>query len=1037
MTDKMSEEPTVRPTHSVIVPLNDLEAVTIVRLVDALNKGVGKTCARPKAHTLSHGWGGRAILDETTIDDLALTVILVETPDEAIAHRLQRSDRTVVPVDHHIYATASGSLIDRRSPLSSLEQVMRFLDVDPSALPSELAGEIPLVAANDRGFIPQLAKVALNSSKTSHEARARVEDIRCRDLTIARLAAKDPSTRPDILKLMGDQARWQEALKATSDQIDAARMAYREAYTNGQARWLDLDGVPSKDAGPRLLLARLPETHRYVMADAIYWEMCGDDAKALEQPIEMLLVFYKTETRDSADPTNKQEEREILTRIEFSGASDRRDQVAQWFDPQVRKCWSAAIGRLECFAGGGDSAYFGASDPLGGHESALSDLVNCLLGDLLTGNRPVSAWRTSFVQALALGDPLDRHLEEEQEAVTCLRALGLFLRRRADRDQVDEPDAPPVSDLKRRILDHLERWRARVGDGSPRPEPLPIGEEERHYFLPHLRDLMAWRPSSDDAVDPWDQALNAIREGRALVSIVLPPEGLTFRVRRGGYEREVALPIRDLRLHFFYNDVLLVEWSVAEPEGGPAKGKVTWPDLLKADHPAVGRPLGQVIDLNAKLRFTHSTYCSNDGVQGQSTAVTLTQAGWDRGTLRHGAAVSDSPFIGWYLALLEFALGLNPDDFAPDGALGSQSRVRALFDDRARVITSVVPLGRLPTTPQGRAAFDVMLARLTTVDPYGTGHTCDPAFALNEYRTARYGRYLSWGTHYMATSHSFVCLAMDGDDDYARTVIHGIHMPTMYRRMALVAQGYVAVLGAFSLQVSDALTLSSKKPTQEQRQKTLTTHYHHLHRGQLEFTNHIWFEHINSQIQGVELFECMSRQTRSEAEYRMVRDEIQQMQDFLSAEEDARKNDMIADEERRERTIAAIALPFAVLFAVLGSQQIADHFFLWPLLEKGTQGLGLAADFTWLLASVLSLATAFTVALAVSPRLFKSWPWIGRNMDDKNVRNDWQKLGRCLLAGGTAVLFALGLMLQSGGIIALETSTNADPTPVTVEQSAG
>ncbi|MQX38535.1 hypothetical protein [Roseospira navarrensis] len=1040
MTEVSQNPPT--PTHSVVVAVNDLEAATIIRLVRALDCRRGARTLRPRENPLSHGWGGRAVIDQKTLDKLAPTVIMVELPDDAVRERVMEHNHTVVSVDHHIYANAPGEVVDRRSPLSSLEQVRRLLDVDPDTpLPADLDRDIPLVAANDRGFIPELAKVALRQCKTESEARDRVWDIRRRDLTIARLAARDVPPKTDELVRLSEAPHQDDALSDTDARIGKARVALREAFETGRARWLDLDGVPSDADGPRLLLACVPDAFRYEMADAVYWEKAGaDGVEALTHSIEMLLVFYDEGSLKRArsgglpDPVKPKHAAGHLTRIEFSGARDRLDQVAQWFDPAVRKTWPAEIGRLECYAGGGDSAYFGARDALGGQAQALSDLVECLLGDLLTGNRRVAAWRTSFVQALALGDPIPTA---------------------ATTDADDEGDAriPTVSTLKRRVLDYLSAWHE-TPRGGGRPEPVAIGDEEWHYFLPHLRDLMAWRPdpASPDFSDarsqpsaaqpPFEQAVKQIEWGRALVSLALPTEDLSFTLYRKaepkkpktGYREPVSLDVTGLRLHFFYNDVVMVEWTVGEDPPALKKDEkfqqITWVELLAPKREDVKRPLGQVIEINGKLRFTHSTMCSEGGEQGRPSEITLKRADAEDATLPHGAEISTTPFTGWFPSLLDYALGLKQEDLASDGALPANGdpRVRALFDDRARVIASVVPFGRLPATPRGKDLFDVMLTRLTTVDPYGTGHTCDPDFAVKEYKAGLYERYLCWGTRYMATAHSFVCVVMDGPDGFARGVIHGIHMATMYRRMALVAQAYVAALGTFSLQVTDALrfvTDPSPKAvgtrwTRETRDKTLATLYHALHRRQLEFTNHIWFERMSSQVQGLELFETMSKRTGCTADYQMVRDEIQQMQNFLSAEEDARNNTLIAEEERRERTIAAIALPFAVLFAVLGSQDIASHFFLWPLLERATTALGASAGYTWVLASLFAMAVAGLIALAVSPGLFRAWPWIGRRVETKQGRTTWQKGARRTLAAGAALLFGLGLALQSSGHVSLD-----------------
>ncbi|SDH79513.1 hypothetical protein [Roseospirillum parvum] len=1010
-------------THTVVVALNDLEALTIVRLVRHLGEQRRNHTIRPTPKVLTHGWSARGALSTEEVSELADTVVLVEMSQPAVRRRIEASGRTVMLVDHHIYADGNGNILDHRNALSSLEQLLLLLDVDMAQLPEDLRQDIPLVAANDRGFIPELAAVAKALGKT---VEACVRDIRRRDLTIARLAAENAPH--DLEAFDPEKAPWKEECKKTQYSIADACAVLSQALNSHrgageppqekeasgdekwhpQARWLDLDGVPWPGGSPRLLLAQVPVEHRWVMADAVYKLAQEEQDHDLSQTLEMLLVFGTG--HDKGGPTPRL--------VEFSGGRSRRDQVAQWFSPEVRAAWPDGIGRLVCYAGGGDSAYFGAEDRLGGQSKALSDLVGKLLDDLLTGNRRVTAWRTTFCQALFLGDRLDREVDrvETTDAGGCAK--------------------PPMSALKERVLKSLNDRRAEAPEGG-KPGLVPIEDADRDYFLPHLRDLVAPRLTT------WEEAQEALREGHAMVSVDLPTEGLSLSVHRQGYREQLSLPLCDLRLHFLYNDVVMVEWTLEQTPAEPAltkEGKkdfknVNWPDLLDPGHPILGRPLGQVVEFNGKLRFTHSTMESEEGEQSARTTLTFHNKE-ETHTLEHGKAISRTPFEGWFLGLLCHALGLEPADFEGPEASPGGPWVRALFDDRARVLTSVVVAGGQPTTPAGKADWEVMLARLSTVEPYGNGHAYDSRFALKEFRRGLYTRYREWGSWYAATAHSFMFVGTDGEP--SREMIHRRHMPTMYRRMFLISQGYVAVLGAFALEVNDALKAAKESPTRAEQEAALTGFYHYLHRGQLHFTNHIWFEQVSSQVQGRELFEFMSRQTGCQAEYRMVRDEIEQMQAFLAAEEDARKNDKVIEEERRERTLATIALPFALLFALLGSQEVADHFFLWPLMSLAVTSLGFDAAWTWVLASVVALAGSVLVGLAVAPDLLRKSPGLGGLLG--HGAREWQAAKRIfslpfsfpdLRTSAQLALLALvvlawiiGITFQAGDLIDLGESTD-------------
>jgi hypothetical protein len=1042
MPERSSSTASERPiTHTVVVSLNDLEALTIVRAVEHLRDHPVRGAIRPDVHMRRHPWGGRADLTDKDVETLAPTVVLVEMPDESLRRRIERTNRAVIVVDHHIYAGRDGDLQDLRNARSSLEQVLVLLGASLSDLPLPLARDIPLIAANDRGFIPELATAA--GHRLQHEARQNADPgqdkddagaaerlkkavrdetwrIRTDELTLSRLANAQDSgdTLAELLAYDSTSAASRKDREVTQAGLKAAQDELEAAFASGRARWLDLNGIPFKGCGPRLLLACVSDAFRYDMADAVYRRAEEADGHDLTTPIEMLLVFTdqrETNTPDVAART--------ITRVEFSGGPDRRQQVAEWFDPSVRAGWPKAFERLKIYAGGGDSAYFGAEDPVGGYGSALSELVDWLLDDLLTGNRPVAAWRTNFVQALFIGDPLDKEVERTEGA-----------------DERDGATTPEPSTLKARILSHLQQQRTGKG-----PEDLPkvvrVEDEEWHYFLPHLRDLVVWRPS--DKATAWDEAMAAVRQDHSIMSFELPLSDLSLGLKRKDFAGPITLPIQDLRLHFHANDVLLVEWTVGEepPEAQSktdinsnrpkktadrSRPKTRWIALVDPPADALARPLGHVVEINGKLRFTHSAMREGGEQKGAAT-ITLMESGRSLGVLEHAKRISESPFEGYFLELLKLVLGLNDDDF---DAFASRRRdlsrptVRALFDDRARVITSVVPTGNAPATPTGKANWEVMLARLATVEPYGTGHAYDSAFALAEYRKGLYRRYQEWGTLYAATSHSFMAVAMDSE--FSRKDLFGNHMRTMYRRMALLAQGYVAVLGAFALEVDDALVLSRTGKTAKDREEALTRYYHYLHRGQLHFTNHVWFERISSQIQAIELFELMSRQSGCHGEYRMVRDEIEQMQGFLAAEDGARAEANKAEEERRERALAAIALPFALLFALLGSQGLSDHFFLWPLMVTVVERLGFNAEWTWVLVSLGALVGTLVVGLAIAPRMFEGWPLLGRRLGTDRDRLRWRRRARAVLIAGVAAVFLLGYGWQRTGVLELGALPEAD-----------
>src|SRR5262245_61304867 len=101
-----------RDEVTVICPNNDAESRTIIDVCRKLGVDV-RISQQP--------WG--ATLDqepEANLQDLKVTVIVVEMPSLQKESELEKSGHKVVIVDHHSYP---GLNLDRSKPVSSLEQV--------------------------------------------------------------------------------------------------------------------------------------------------------------------------------------------------------------------------------------------------------------------------------------------------------------------------------------------------------------------------------------------------------------------------------------------------------------------------------------------------------------------------------------------------------------------------------------------------------------------------------------------------------------------------------------------------------------------------------------------------------------------------------------------------------------------------------------------------------------------------------------------------------------------------------------------------
>lgn len=920
----------------------DREALAIADLVRAHGYAVIPSRTR---------WGQRTSLTEQDLKGHARTVVLVETPDPAAEAIVTATGRAALHIDHHLYARPHQPALDRRNPLSSLEQVARLID-------APLDAEQQRIAANDRGHIRALmALPAPGIRPSAAECRA----LRLEDLTVSEIADREgaPQGRADLTK-----SAFTAAQAGLRDRLAAAETAVRAALsesTKDEPKARDtirlIENGRTREEARRLLIVHLDDTHARVGLDALFavHPALQPDGEA---PLpECLLLFH-----DAKHPDR-------LTQVEFSGAGSRSDTIAEWIAPAILRAWGAQ--RLTVFAGGGpESGYFVAKDSTGQEAGALNSVAD----GLLIRNRPLEAWRTSFFQPLYLGSS-------------------------------DAAEDGTVAPLKDTVLDHLQtlrtkaraRWKAEdepnsetdaacPAPGLDMPHPVWVDPAERAYFLPHLRGILLDEDQQPDEAhrcsdDAWTDAVDAAKQGNRLVSFALPTRGLALETKIRGYPDTVRLPIRELRAHFFFNDTCILEWTLEQSFAETSEGPF-WMALLSATPtPGAIESLDQVIDVNAWLRFTSST--RKDDPRGPHTRLCI--GADEKEPWTHGDTVSRSPLVGWFADLVEHALGLTNKGLKEASAMPLD--VRFLADDRARVLTSVVVRGGIPRTAPARSAWDACLARLHMVDPADDGFEYDATFSRDELRRGGYWRFENMGTLYAATDHSFAMLAHGW---FPRHYIHDRHMRTMYRRMVVVTQFYGAILTAFSVRVSQALELSEAQRTVQERKAVLRRAYQNLHEDQLRFTNHFWFTTLSSQLQGKELFDLLRNQARIEDEYRLVSEEIERMSQFLAA--------LDAEAEgRRERTLARIGLPFVLFMAIMTLAIDREHhnFWLWPALEHLFTPAG-----AWFGAGLVAALWSWAVV-----------DWVLRPPEPG--RRWWQALTRPSIAlsiGSAVVLLMAGLL---------------------------
>ena len=614
-----------------VLSINDLEAAMIYALVqgaDNEGKALGQVLDIKKP------WGRTetASLDAAVFARLANTVVLVEVNSPQIQEQLRNAGKEVVIIDHHLYQTQGAGPLNLRSGFSSLEQVIKYTGHRPgdrvAALPAYLdvslsdgrtcsfANLVKLISANDRGHIPLLADEAmdiLGISACEYKApcvrhdnklwdvkqtclteigqgwkalpatwdqneqkpaawqvmEELVRDIRLRETTLGHwLLTGNP------IEELANPETFKHQYMITADLLGQAINYIARAEDKNKVR-LFATGRDEK-TDPALYLIQAPIKYRKVLFDALYFWRAGQ-GHALNERLSALIVFHEDDDENT------------LRLLEFYGDDNYSQAVSQWFEPNIRQLWGTK--RLEFWAGGGPGCFFGAEDRLRTEGQALSKLADCILDTVLTGNRSVERWRTSFLQPLRF----------KKEGLK-IEALGQLKKVAAE-----EPS---------RLI------------------PVVVGPEEQHYFMPHTERTLA--PSSLEDRLSIGSLLEEARRGESLASFERIFDDLCLQLVLPNHPKPYVLNLSRVRLHFFYHSVMVLEWVPSdektskedehagipdhewenksnEPKDSPPPPPY-WKSLLTRKEPC-DFSLAQILDINNKLSECYSTY-SVGGTRG-------------------------------------------------------------------------------------------------------------------------------------------------------------------------------------------------------------------------------------------------------------------------------------------------------------------------------------------------------------------------------------------------------------------------------------
>ncbi|MBK8906682.1 MAG: hypothetical protein IPM60_01865 [Rhodospirillales bacterium] len=912
-----------------------------------------------------------SVLHHRDLQGFHRTVVLIGCCDPGMEEMIRATGRRVVAIDDRAMVAADGTLMDRRNSCTALEQVEALLgDRSPHL-------ERDAIIANARGGIPALAEALWRKADPRKDPPKRAPRVdwadelgmpvdppvepgdRAAAVPVEAPKRPDPEWHEQHAKIAEqvwavrkrDHERAKEALKAAAPPPQAEHVPTLEAavealrkQTGGVRRRVFATGRNAeREDDPELILVTAPEPFRPVLEDAIYRWMYETHGSPLTHRLE-ILALYESERKELALGG-----RARVVGVELHTDGARRPLVEALLRPDTRR--ELGLERLTIEISGIDAVSCRLTDALGSESRALSRLADWLLDDLLTGNRPLRAWRTSFLQPL-------RFRDKERF-------------RRLRRELLREDD------------------RLRTASGATGFKLVRPDDEERAYFLLQLRPHIV--PIRDrDEIPPGEDGRDA-----TLLSFERTDTKLSLRLTRADYDQAIAHDIVSVRLHLFAENCLVVEWTLAweavedEEErrrGDPEEHRRLWRLYLER-LPQAAPSLAAVLDLNRHARFVYSSYeakeVSGNDAMKKRTLIRLMADGQVAAALNHAAGVSiRQPFEPWFRVFLQNALGahVEPEDFEGE-------HIDLLSDDRARVISSVVAWGRQPTGEAGTEAFRCLRARLHMVEEYDSGWPYDPGFSETELEQGSYARFNAGGTWFGISSHSFVCLTFG---DFGRKVVHGTHMACVYRRMFVLTLLHAAALQAFASDIPKSLEAWTPG-------ERLPDAYRRLRPVFLRFTNLLWFHRVSSQVQGVELFERMQQQAGLEREYGRIQQEIADTDSYWQEESEIRR-------EERMRALTLLGIPFAVMLALYGlrgkpgskdGSEPTHDWWGWLLNRLG----GMSDEWAAALVAVFVLVAGVVALFALRERdVITARNGIRRDATGASERG-WRAGLNCLLAG--------------------------------------
>lgn len=188
-----------------------------------------------------------------------------------------------------------------------------------------------------------------------------------------------------------------------------------------------------------------------------------------------------------------------------------------------------------------------------------------------------------------------------------------------------------------------------------------------------------------------------------------------------------------------------------------------------------------------------------------------------------------------------------------------------------------------------------------------------------------YKRWQKYGSLYGLTRYSMVALT---DEDWFACNILAIHFRTLYSRMFELVMVQRASILRFSDEVSKVSKLKSERSDES---RLLTKRIESLYREYISFANQVYFPYVTAQDQGIEMYNILMKQFKSNKMVKDLDEEIDELYQFITLRNEREQSEIEWKQSESGRwlnIIAFIFLPITVVAAILGMSEFHSDMLL-------------------------------------------------------------------------------------------------------------